>query len=97
MSNYEVLISNYAKKRKVDGVICGHIHHAVSKHTMGIHYINDGDWVESCTALVEHFDGSLELIDWNKKRKEIIDSSAASWILEGVIKLLKNPFMTKIK
>jgi predicted DNA-binding protein YlxM (UPF0122 family) len=40
---------------------------------MGIHYINDGDWVESCTALVEHFDGSLELIDWNKKRKEIID------------------------
>ena len=73
MSNYEVLISNYAKKRKVDGVICGHIHHAVSKHTMGIHYINDGDWVESCTALVEHFDGGLELIDWNKKRKEIID------------------------
>ena len=35
--------------------------------------VNDGDWVESCTALVEHFDGSLELIDWNKKRKEIIN------------------------
>jgi len=34
-----------------------------------IEYINDGDWVESCTALVEHFDGKLELIDWSKKRK----------------------------
>jgi predicted DNA-binding protein YlxM (UPF0122 family) len=37
----------------------------------GIHYINDGDWVESCTALVEHFDGKLELINWTEKRKEL--------------------------
>ncbi len=36
-----------------------------------IHYINDGDWVESCTALVEHFDGKLELINWTEKRKEL--------------------------
>jgi predicted DNA-binding protein YlxM (UPF0122 family) len=36
-----------------------------------IHYINDGDWVESCTALVEHYDGKLELINWTEKRKEL--------------------------
>jgi len=37
-----------------------------------IHYINDGDWVESCTALVEHFNGKLEIINWVEKRKEIV-------------------------
>jgi predicted DNA-binding protein YlxM (UPF0122 family) len=40
-----------------------------------IHYINDGDWVESCTALVEHFDGRLELIHWAEKRKELFDKN----------------------
>ena len=41
----------------------------------GIHYINDGDWVESCTALVEHFDGKLELINWTEKRKELFNET----------------------
>jgi predicted DNA-binding protein YlxM (UPF0122 family) len=40
-----------------------------------IHYINDGDWVESCTALVEHFDGKLELINWTDKRKELFTAT----------------------
>jgi predicted DNA-binding protein YlxM (UPF0122 family) len=40
-----------------------------------IHYINDGDWVESCTALVEHFDGKLELINWTEKRKELFNET----------------------
>ena len=72
MSDYEQLVTNYAKKKNVDGIICGHIHHPAIKDMQGVQYINDGDWVESCTALVEHFDGSLELIYWFDKRKEVI-------------------------
>jgi len=53
-----------ARRRGVEGVVCGHIHHAELREIGGILYCNSGDWVESCTALVEHFDGRLELIDW---------------------------------
>jgi UDP-2,3-diacylglucosamine pyrophosphatase LpxH len=53
-----------ARRRGVDGIVCGHIHHAEMRELRGILYCNDGDWVESCTALVEHHDGRLELIDW---------------------------------
>ena len=45
-------------------MVCGHIHHAEMRKVGGVLYLNDGDWVESCTALVEHHDGRLELIDW---------------------------------
>lgn len=75
ISEFEKLVGNYAKQHKVDGIICGHIHHANMQHIDNIHYINDGDWVESCTALVEHFDGRLELIHWAEKRKELFDKN----------------------
>jgi UDP-2,3-diacylglucosamine pyrophosphatase LpxH len=52
----------------VHGVVCGHIHHAEIREIGGVLYANDGDWVESCTALVEHFDGSLEIIRWMEVR-----------------------------
>jgi hypothetical protein len=52
----------------VDGVICGHIHKAEMRDIDGIAYINDGDWVESCSALVEHPDGRLEILEWAKLR-----------------------------
>jgi UDP-2,3-diacylglucosamine pyrophosphatase LpxH len=48
----------------VNGVVCGHIHHAELREIDGILYANDGDWVESLTALAEHADGRLEIIDW---------------------------------
>jgi UDP-2,3-diacylglucosamine pyrophosphatase LpxH len=57
-----------ARRRKADGIICGHIHHAEMRMIDGILYCNDGDWVESCTALVEHFDGRLELVRWFDQR-----------------------------
>jgi UDP-2,3-diacylglucosamine pyrophosphatase LpxH len=63
---FEKTISNYCKKRGFDGVICGHIHHAEIKNIDGIIYMNDGDWVESLTALVENYDGSWELINWKE-------------------------------
>ena len=75
VSEYEKLVCNYAKQFKVEGIICGHIHHANMQSMNGIHYINDGDWVESCTALVEYFDGKLELINWTEKRKEIFNET----------------------
>jgi len=50
----------------VDGVICGHIHYADMHDRMGIHYVNTGDWVESCTAVVESFEGALELVHWTE-------------------------------
>jgi UDP-2,3-diacylglucosamine pyrophosphatase LpxH len=64
MFRFEENISDYCKKRGFDGVICGHIHHAEMKDVNGIIYMNDGDWVESMTALVENTDGTWEIITW---------------------------------
>jgi UDP-2,3-diacylglucosamine pyrophosphatase LpxH len=64
IDRFETAIADNAKSRGFDGVVCGHIHHAEMRMVNGVLYLNDGDWVESCTALVEHFDGRLELIDW---------------------------------
>lgn len=65
IGQFEETLSAEARKRQVDGVICGHIHHAVVRDIDGIAYVNCGDWVESCTAIVEHMDGRLELIRWS--------------------------------
>ncbi len=64
VSNFEQAVVREAKKRRADGVICGHIHTPEISTIDGIHYCNDGDWVESCSALVEHRDGRFELIHW---------------------------------
>ncbi|MFO1152465.1 MAG: UDP-2,3-diacylglucosamine diphosphatase [Rhodospirillales bacterium] len=64
ISRYEHAIVAEARRRGVDGVICGHIHTAQMREVDGIRYCNDGDWVESCTALVEHIDGRLEILLW---------------------------------
>ena len=58
-----------ARSAQVDGVVCGHIHRAAFTEVDGLLYCNDGDWVESCTALVEHFDGRLEIIHWMAERE----------------------------
>ncbi len=64
IDRFENALASEARRRGLDGVVCGHIHHAEMREVNGVLYINDGDWVESCTALVEHHDGRLELIDW---------------------------------
>ena len=63
-SDFEVAVAHEAKRRGFDGVVCGHIHHAEIRDVNGTLYCNDGDWVESRTALVEHMDGRLEIIYW---------------------------------
>jgi UDP-2,3-diacylglucosamine pyrophosphatase LpxH len=63
VNNFEHFIAQYTKDRKCSGVVCGHIHAPAIKTIEGIDYYNCGDWVESCSALIEHEDGRLELIE----------------------------------
>ena len=69
IDRFETALSADAAKRGFDGVVCGHIHNAEMRMVNGILYCNTGDWVESCTALVEHGDGRLELVDWAARNK----------------------------
>jgi UDP-2,3-diacylglucosamine pyrophosphatase LpxH len=66
IGRFEQALTLEARESGVDGVICGHIHHADMHDRMGIHYINTGDWVESCTAVVETTEGQFELIRWQE-------------------------------
>ena len=65
ISDFEVAVANEARKLGYQGVVCGHIHHAEIRNIEGMLYCNDGDWVESCSALVEHSDGRLEILKFN--------------------------------
>lgn len=62
---FEEAVAKEVRRRGLDGVVCGHIHQAEIREIGGILYCNDGDWVESLTALVEHHDGRLEIVDWS--------------------------------
>ena len=64
VSDFETAVAHEARRRGLDGVVCGHIHHAEMRQIEGVLYCNDGDWVESLTALVEHHDGRLEILDF---------------------------------
>lgn len=61
---FEEAVATDARRSGVDGVICGHIHQPSMRQIDGFHYINTGDWVDSCSALIEHLDGRLELLHW---------------------------------
>ncbi len=78
ISNYENFIADTARRQQADGVVCGHIHHAEMRMIGNVLYCNDGDWVESCTALVEHADGRLEIINWPDERDALLGASAPS-------------------
>lgn len=66
---FEEAVAHAARERGVDGVVCGHIHSAEIRQIGAITYYNDGDWVESCTALVEHADGTMALLDWAEEHR----------------------------
>jgi len=84
ISRYEEVVARAAAERGVDGVVCGHIHTAemrdFTQNGKTIAYYNDGDWVEGCNALVEHFDGTMELLHWPEEiaKREQQDSSVES-------------------
>jgi UDP-2,3-diacylglucosamine pyrophosphatase LpxH len=62
VGDFENAVAHEAARRGMQGVVCGHIHRATMRDIGGVLYCNTGDWVESCTALVEHVDGTLELL-----------------------------------
>jgi UDP-2,3-diacylglucosamine pyrophosphatase LpxH len=64
IASFEAAVAHEVKRRGLDGVVCGHIHHAAIRTIDGVLYLNDGDWVESCTALVEDARGTLEIVHW---------------------------------
>jgi len=67
IGDFEQVVADEAQAQGVDGMICGHIHHAEIRDMEGVVYCNCGDWVESCTALVEHHDGRMELLRWTEE------------------------------
>jgi UDP-2,3-diacylglucosamine pyrophosphatase LpxH len=64
IDRFERALAEAARRRGLDGVVCGHIHKAELREIDGVTYVNDGDWVESCTAAIEHFDGRFEIVGW---------------------------------
>jgi UDP-2,3-diacylglucosamine pyrophosphatase LpxH len=70
ISSFEEVVAHAAQERGANGVVCGHIHSAEIRRIGDVTYYNDGDWVESCTALVEHADGRMEIIDWAERKRE---------------------------
>lgn len=71
--DFEESVVKHVKDRGLDGVICGHIHAATIREIDGVTYMNCGDWVDSCTALVEHMDGRIELIEWKEEVASLAD------------------------
>ncbi len=82
IANFERALAVEARRRGVDGVICGHIHRAEITEIDGILYCNDGDWVESCTTLVEDFAGRLSLLRWTEKA-EVLTGTQVLPLLDG--------------
>lgn len=77
IGNFEEALAAEARRRGADGIVCGHIHHAEIRDIGGVTYCNCGDWVESCTALVEHHDGRLGLLRWTEGLQVLADEAPA--------------------
>ncbi len=71
VNDFEVAVAHEAARRGHRGVVCGHIHRAEIREIGDVLYCNDGDWVESCTALVEHWDGRLEIVHWHQSSDQL--------------------------
>ena len=78
ISRYEDAVAAEAARRGVDGVVCGHIHHAEIRMIGDVLYLNDGDWVESCSALVEDASGNLEILRWAPNRDRTVSAPAVA-------------------
>lgn len=68
IGRFEEVLASEAERSNVQGVICGHMHHAALHDDFGVRYINTGDWVESCTGVVERYDGQFEIVQWTEAR-----------------------------
>lgn len=93
INRFERAVTDEARRRGYDGVVCGHIHHADIRETDGVVYANDGDWVESCTAIAETRDGRLQILDWGARarRRELVALARARRSQAGTPRLLPAP------
>lgn len=82
--DFEDSVIHGARLQGFDGVICGHIHCAAIKEVAGLAYVNCGDWVDSCTGIVEHFDGHLELVDWSAMMPAVVGGQGSKLVGEHV-------------
>lgn len=69
--DFEDSVVHTVRELGLDGVVCGHIHWAAIRDVGGVTYVNCGDWVDSCTAILEHTDGRLELLEWHGRVREV--------------------------
>ncbi|HEY8194752.1 MAG TPA: UDP-2,3-diacylglucosamine diphosphatase [Hyphomicrobium sp.] len=84
IGEFEDALAGEARRRDAAGLICGHIHHANERMIDGIHYLNCGDWVESCTAIAEHFDGTFEIIRWKEQlAQRASQAPSGRWFIEA--------------
>lgn len=85
IQQYEQRVALHAREARVDGHICGHIHFGAIREMDGVVYLNDGDWVEHCTGLVEHFDGRMELLHWSERAQPLATLAGRTPLLEPVL------------
>jgi UDP-2,3-diacylglucosamine pyrophosphatase LpxH len=78
ISSFEHAVAHAAVERGAQGVVCGHIHTAEIRTIGDVTYYNDGDWVESCTGLVEHPDGCIEIVDWAEHKRSLASAGEAA-------------------
>ena len=71
ITQFEIVLAKHCKERQLDGVICGHIHSVASKDIEGVHYVNCGDWVESCTLIAEDWNGEFHIIEYANLPKQL--------------------------
>ncbi len=84
IGEFEEALAGEARRRDTQGLICGHIHHANTRMIDGIHYMNCGDWVESCTAIGERFDGQFEIIRWKEHlAARASQTPSGRWLIEA--------------
>jgi UDP-2,3-diacylglucosamine pyrophosphatase LpxH len=76
ISSFEQAVAHAAAELGANGVVCGHIHTAEIRTIGDVTYYNDGDWVESCTALVEYADGRMEIVDWAERKQGLAEAAA---------------------
>lgn len=81
IGDFEKTLAAEAQRLAADGVVCGHIHHAAIRDIDGVTYMNTGDWVESCTAIVENHDGGFEVLVWHHPSKQEDGPVAAEKVL----------------
>lgn len=78
IKDFEQAVAHEAKRSNVDGLVCGHMHHAEIRKIGDVLYCNDGDWIENCTALVENHEGALEILHWSDVIKSLKHHPAES-------------------